>query len=203
MSESDRSSTSLANKPARAALATLLVVQIVVGYEWLTSGITKIASGTFVSGLAADLKSNSDAAPHFYRSFLHGTIIPNARAFAVLIEIGELIVGVALIVAAIVWLTRWSRLSERWQVSILGVTMLAALGATAMAINFHLASGGNHPWLIPAGGFDETIDLDAVLAFMQMAYVGFCGYLLVSVRHQYRASAVPAESPRGAIVAAA
>lgn len=161
---------------------TLLAIQLVVGYEWLASGVTKVASGDFVSGLAPDLKETSEGAVHWYRSFLASSIIPNARAFAVLIEIGEIIVGGAFILAAIIWLTRWSRLSYRWRMSILSATMLAAVGATLMAINFHLASGDNHPWLIPADGFDETIDADTVLSFVQAALFGFSGYVMMGIR---------------------
>jgi thiosulfate dehydrogenase [quinone] large subunit len=187
---------------AAPALVTLLIVQIIIGYEWLTSGITKVASGTFVSGLAADLKDGADSAPGFYKSLLHSTIIPDARTFAVLIEVGEVLVGVALIAAAIVWLTRWSRLSDAWRASILVTTMFAALGATFMAINFHLANGGNHPWLIPADGFDETIDVDTVLVFMQMAYFAFCGYVLLKIRRERQAASVPAKVPPRVIPAA-
>jgi hypothetical protein len=199
MSYTNHSPNSLESTACRAGLVTLLAVQIIMGYEWLASGITKVASGTFVSGLATDLKSNSDTAPGFYRSFLHGTIIPNARAFAVLIEIGEVFIGVAFIATAIVWLTRWTRLSDRNRAVILGVTMLAALGGTFMAINFHLARGGNHPWLIPADGMDETIDVDTVLAFMQIAYFAFCGYLLLKMRSEQQAAGTPAEIHHGVI----
>ena len=165
---------------------TLLAIQIAIGYEWLASGITKVASGTFVSGLAPDLKETTKGAVHWYQSFLASSIIPNARAFAVLIEIGEIVVGAALILAAIIWLVRWSRLSDRGRMAILVVTMLAAGGATLMAINFHLASGDNHPWLIPADGFDETIDADTVLSFVQAALFAFSGYMLVGICRKRR-----------------
>jgi thiosulfate dehydrogenase (quinone) large subunit len=200
--ESQQTSNKPGNVCAGAALVTLLAVQIIVGYEWLASGITKIASGTFVSGMAADLKDKSAGAAHWYRSFLNGTIIPNAHAFAVLIEIGEIIVGVGFMAAAIVWLTRWSRLSDRWRTTILTTVMLSALGATFMAINFHLANGGNHPWLIPADGFDETIDVDTVLAFIQGAFFFFSGYLLLNIRRQHQASAIRTEAHHGAVPAA-
>jgi uncharacterized membrane protein YphA (DoxX/SURF4 family) len=184
---------------AGAALVTLLAVQIIIGYEWLASAVTKILSGTFVSGMAADLKTKSDSAPHLYKSFLTGTVIPNARAFAVLIEIGELLVGIALIAGSIVWLTRWSRLSDTARIVLLGVLMLAAVGGIFMALNFHLVNDGNHPWLIPKEGFDETMDLDALLVLVQGAYLVFCGYLVVQIRRLHKASAVPAQSQPGVI----
>jgi hypothetical protein len=170
-----------------------LVVQIITGYEWLVSGITKVTSGTFVSGLADNLRSTADSAPGFYRSLIHSTLIPNARTLAVLIEIGELAVGLVFIAAAIVWLTRWPRLSGTVRMGLLGATMLAALGASFMALNFHLARGGNHPWLIPADGMDETIDVDTVLVLMQTTLFAFAGYVLLRIRSEEQVVAAPAE----------
>lgn len=176
---------------ASPALVTLLVMQIIIGYEWLSSGITKVASGDFPSGLSADLKDSSGDAAHWYRSFLNGTVIPHGHLFGVLIEVGEIVVGLAFILAAIAWLARWPRLSDSWHTTILVVTMLAALGATLLAVNFHLASGANHPWLIPKEGFDETIDVDTVLMMFQIALIAFSGYLLLKMRRERRFSAPP------------
>lgn len=184
---------------AGPGLIALLVVQLIIGYEWLSSGIAKVASGTFASGLAADLKASSGDAAHWYKSFLDGTVIPNGRLFGVLVEIGELVVGVGLIAAAIVWLVHWSRISDRGRVAILIVTMLSALGATFMALNFHLASGASHPWLIPKEGFDGTIDVDAVLVILQMVLFAFSGYVLNRIRREHR---VPSTTRRGLAPAA-
>ncbi len=186
-------STSRTDDAGGPALIALLAIQIIIGYEWLTSGITKVASGDFASGLSADLKEQSSDAAHWYRSFLDGTIIPHGSLFGVLIEVGEIIVGVAFIVAAVIWLARWSRLSDRWRMTILIVTMLAALGATSMAINFHLASGANHPWLIPKEGFDETIDVDTVLIMFQLALVIFSGSVLLKIRGRQRLASASSE----------
>jgi hypothetical protein len=134
--------------------------------------------------MADALKETRSSAPHWYRSFLDGTVIPDARTFAVLIEVGEIVVGVAFIAAAVTWLAGGRRLSDGYRTVILVVTMLAALGATFMALNFHLANGANHPWLIPREGFDETIDLDAFLVLIQAVLFFFCCYLLAKSRHQ-------------------
>ena len=202
MPDSTTSRNGTSNICSGPALVTLLAIQIIIGYEWLASGITKVASGTFVSGLAADLRENSQNAPHWYRSFLNSSIIPNGHTFGVLLEIGEITVGLAFILTAVVWLSRWSKLSDRWRMTILGVVMLAALGATSMAINFHLASGDNHPWLIPKDGFDETIDVDTVLAFIQSAFFIFSGYVMLKIHRGHQAAAVPDEAHHDALPAA-
>lgn len=86
---------------SRLPLVALLLVQIFIGYEWFMSGLTKIYRGGFPSGLAKELTEKSRGAPGWYKSFLDGSIIPNATPFGYVIEIGELLIGVALIAAAI------------------------------------------------------------------------------------------------------
>lgn len=130
---------------SRLPLVGLLLVQLLVGYEWFVSGLTKIVRDDFPGGLAKELTEKSEGAPGWYRSFLDGSIIPNASAFGYLIEIGELVVGLALIAAALVWLTRWERLSDSGRVAVLATTVLASLGAIFMAVHFHLANGAPHP----------------------------------------------------------
>lgn len=155
----------------RLPLIGLLLVQIFVGYEWFDSGLTKIVRGGFPSGLASDLTDRVKSAPGWYRSFIDGSIIPNASAFGYLIEIGELLVGIALIAAALVWLLRWQQLPHRGRLTLLASTILAAFFGIVMAVNFHLANGGTHPWLIPKSGFDESIDLDALLPMIQLVFI--------------------------------
>ncbi len=171
---------------ARLPLVGLLLVQLLVGYEWFVSGLTKIVRGGFPSGLAKELTEKSQGAPGWYRSFVDGSIIPHASAFGYLIEIGELLVGVALIAAALVWLTRWERLSDAGRVGVLATTVVASLVAIFMAINFHLANGAPHPWLIPKSGFDEGVDLDSLLPAVQLVLLGVSVGFLRALRREHR-----------------
>jgi thiosulfate dehydrogenase [quinone] large subunit len=163
--------TNSTDKLGRLPLICILLVQVFVGYEWLNSGLTKIIRGGFPAGLAADLHDRVKSAAGWYRSFIDGSIIPHAVVFGYLIEIGELLVGIGLVAAALIWLFRWQQLPDAGRIAVLAITTLASLGATFMAINFHLANGGNHPWLIPKSGFDESIDLDALLPAIQLMFI--------------------------------
>ena len=156
----------------RIPLIGLLVVQLFIGYEWFMSGLTKIVRGGFPSGLAADLREKSIGAAGWYKSFLDDSVIPNATAFGYLIELGELLIGLALIVAALVWLLRWEWLPHRGRLTVLALTVLGSIGGIFMAVNFHLANGAPHPWLIPKSGFDEGVDLDSVLPAVQLVLIG-------------------------------
>lgn len=157
---------------SRIPLIGLLLVQLLVGYEWLMSGLTKIVRGGFPSGLASELSDKSQGAAGWYKSFLDGSVIPHASTFGYLIEIGELLIGLALIVAALVWLFRWERLPEAGRLAILATTAIASFVAIFMAVNFHLANGAPHPWFIAKDGFDEGIDLDSLLPGIQLVLLG-------------------------------
>ncbi len=56
----------------------------------------------------------------------------------------------------------------RLRVTVLVSIAVAAIGGAFLAINLHLFNAGSHPWLIPASGFDEGIDLDSVLPAIQI-----------------------------------
>ena len=64
-----------------AGTTTLLLIQVVIGFEWLVSGLTKIVHGDFPAGLATALGDMSKAAPAWYRGFLDGAVISHAAAF--------------------------------------------------------------------------------------------------------------------------
>ena len=156
---------------ARGALVGLLVIQLLVGYEWFMSGLTKLYRGGFPGGLAAELRDKSIGAEGWYRSFLKGSIIPHASVFGYALEIGEFLVGVALIAATLVWLLRYERLSDRIRVAVLATTIVASLGGIFMAVNFHIANGAPHAWLIPKSGFDESVDLDSLLPAVELVMI--------------------------------
>ncbi len=169
--------------PSRhGALVGLLLVQLVVGYEWLVSGLSKLIRGDFPGGLADELREKSEGAAGWYRSFLDGAVIPNADAFGYLIEVSELVTGLALIGASLVWLLARERLPRRGCAAVLLATAVAALAGIVMAVNFHLANGGAQPWGIPGESFDEAVDLDSLIVALQLVFLAVSVRLLLSLR---------------------
>ncbi len=154
-------------KPSLAMIG-LLILEIIIGYEWLVSGLTKIIRGDFVSGLADEMANKLGDVAGWYAGLLNGVVIPNATFFGYVIEIGEVLVGVALIVLPLVWLFAWDKLPNRIQSTAVFLIAAASIGGIFMAINFHLANGNSHPWLIPADSFDEGVDFDSLLAILNI-----------------------------------
>ena len=176
---------------ARIPLVGLLAVQLVVGYEWTVSGLTKIVRGGFSTGLADELREKSEGAAGWYSSFLDSVVIPNGQAFGYAIELGEILIGVVLIGAALVWLFSWERVGARTRSEVLLATVLASLGGIFLAVNFHLANGASHPWLIPGDGFDEGVDLDSILPAIQLVLAAVSGQLWWLERRKRAKEAAP------------
>ena len=157
-----------------AAVVALLLVQICIGYEWLVSGLTKIVHGDFPAGLAGQLREMSKAAPAWYRSFLDGAVIPHAAAFGYAIEVAELAIGIALIVAVL-------RLPARVARRLPPVTAAALVVGIVLAASFALANGSSFGLGLAQESFDEGIDLDTMLVGLQLALLVFA---LAGVRPQ-------------------
>lgn len=169
---------------ARIPLLGLLAIQVILGYEWFMSGLTKIVRGGFPSGLADELTEKSEGAASWYVSFLDSVVIPNGSTFGVLIILGELAVGASLIVAAALWAFRWEALGSGGRTAVLAATFVAALGGIFMNVNFHLANGSAHPWLIPGEGFDEGVDLDSLMPAIQLVLVAVSAGMWLAARRE-------------------
>ena len=175
---------------SRPLLAGLLAIQAFLGYEWLMSGLAKALDGNFVTGLGGALADSTQGVSGIYRSFLDGVVMPNAQAFAYLVMFGELAIGTVLIAVAVIWWFRWQKLSVRGRYALLGLIVLAGAFGIFMNVNFHIASGATHPWLIAADPFDEGIDLDSVMPLIQLAISIVSASFLLQVRAANRRAAV-------------
>ena len=97
---------------SRAASVLWLVVRLVLGYWWLNAGYQKIwgsekaafwfgggagVKGFATAGVVGSATGKSGASYGWWAAFLHNFVIPNASWIAKLVSLGELLVGVALI----------------------------------------------------------------------------------------------------------
>ena len=167
-------------------LAGLLVVQIIVGFEFFWSVVAKLVRGGFASGLGADLQDRVKAAPAWYASFANSAIVPHASAFAYLIIAGELFIGIVMIVAGIVWLARWDSLSVSARSTLAVLIALAAAGALLLNLNFHIANGATNPWQIGASAFDEAVDINMLLTLIDATILVVMVLIFISLRREDR-----------------
>jgi thiosulfate dehydrogenase (quinone) large subunit len=86
-----------------------LIIRVYVGYEWFTAGLAKIQNpvwvgskaGTaiagFVNGALAKTAGDHPDVAGWYAWFLQNVVLPNAAVWSYMISIGELLVGIGLI----------------------------------------------------------------------------------------------------------
>ena len=183
----------------RDARYVAAAVEVIVGWEWLVSGANKVLSGTFPSGLAGTLSDGIKANPNgWYVTFLQAVVLPHSALFGYMIEIAEVLAGLALLSGALVLIGGIRRRGEsqyRLAMAQISAATLAALTCAFLCVNFHFFMGdGILPGLNPSQGFNEGIDLDTLMLPMALLILFFNLYVLSD------ASGVPImEMPRRAV----
>lgn len=154
----------------------LVGLQLIVGYEWLVSGVDKILLGTFPDALPQLLAGavGSGRLPSFFADLLQTLVLPNAQFFGVLIEWGEALAGLGLIAAAVVALLRpWAEralslpLALRFSYGANWVdrlALVAAAGAGLFGLSFFLLDGLPSPWFTPSIAYGGAVDTGLFLA---------------------------------------
>ncbi|GHF12809.1 hypothetical protein [Pseudolysinimonas yzui] len=163
---SPNASTGAIEVEGRILAMGLLAIQAVIGYEWLVSGITKLSSD-FIPTFGLRLPEAASAAPRWFLVILDNVVAPAPTFWAVFASVTELLLGIALLGTAALLMWRFHRLPRLAHLLFLGVSGLAALAATVLAISLHVLNGATHPWLLPGDPFDEGVDLDSLLPAIQ------------------------------------
>jgi thiosulfate dehydrogenase (quinone) large subunit len=103
---------------------SMVWVRVLIGAVWLNGAIEKLLNPEFPQQFATSLQAGGfvSQAPPFFRAFMQGTVVPNAELFAQLMRLGELALGVALILGLL--------------------TNLASLGSVGLSIVITLSQGG-------------------------------------------------------------
>jgi thiosulfate dehydrogenase (quinone) large subunit len=99
-------------------------VRVLVGAVWLNGGLEKLLNPSFPQQFATSLQAGGfvSQAPLFFRTFMQGTVVPNAELFAQLMRAGELALGMALILGFL--------------------TNFAAVGSVGLSLVIMLSQGG-------------------------------------------------------------
>ncbi len=136
----------------------LLLIQLILGYEWLNSAWEKFTKPEFMDGIEKTIAIFA-AKTHYgwYGSFLRSS---DAQFFGNLTRFGELLVGLGLVAGAVYMLTAYPKYLK-WAF----ITVLAAsVGACLLNLSFYLAAGWSSP---STSGINVVMGLvSAVLALV-------------------------------------
>jgi len=158
-------------------------LQLLVGYEWLVSGVDKALLGTFPDKMGGLLTAaiSGGRLPDLFAALLQNLVLPHAQFFGVVIEWGELLAGLGLMAAGLVALLR--PLAERYLklraalIFSYGARVLdmlapvAAIGAGLMGLSFFLLDGLPVPWFTASIAYGGAIDTGLFLAVASVILV--------------------------------
>ena len=167
----------------------LLLVQMVLGYEWLVSGLSKVFRSGFVSGLDEELIAQSENSAQWYRDFLDEFIIPNSEAFAYFVTVNEIVIGAILIATAVLWLVAWERLGRRARTTMLMAIVLSCIGGIFLNLNLYLASTSDLPFFIAESPFEEAVGLDLIMPLLEIIIGTVAFWTWLSIRSARNRSA--------------
>jgi hypothetical protein len=170
-------STSTSTNVALAGL------QLVIGYQWLVSGVDKILLGTFPAQmrqlLAGQLGSGN--LPGYFAALLRALAVPNAPVFGYAVMLGETLAGLGLTAAGLLALLRplaEAHIGGRiWQMFALtdrlvtGLAPLAAAGAGLLGLSYYLLDGAPTLWFTPSLAYGGAIAPGMVVALASLVLV--------------------------------
>lgn len=156
---------------ARVMPVAVCLVQIALAYEWLVSGVNKVASPYFATGLKLVLQQHvyNDERHTPYSAFLQRFIIPNAEGYAHLITWTEVMVGVVLLGSAVLWMARPAGRLTAYAACAACVYLVAAI---VMNLNYYLVDDEAAAWINPLHAFNEGVQLDAMLLLFSLVLLG-------------------------------
>jgi hypothetical protein len=161
---------------ASTGVVALAGLQLLLGYEWVLSGVDKLLYGQFPQQVATLLAGqvNGGRLPGFFAGILRAVVLPNAGLFGVLIEWGETLAGLGLLAAGLSVLLRpvvERRIAGRLRLHALEAMRLserlapiAAAAAGLMGLSFFLLDGVPSPFPQPSIAYGGALDVGLFLA---------------------------------------
>jgi thiosulfate dehydrogenase [quinone] large subunit len=152
---------------ARRLPLWLCVVQAILAYEWLVSGLDKLLDHGFSGQLSALLSQGTQGnAGSLYGAVIAHLVLPNHTLFALLTPWTETSIGSIMLLCAVLW-TVYPR--ARITDLVAGATCLALLGAATLDLNYYLLGGGGLPWINPANATQPGVNVDVMLLLIALA----------------------------------
>jgi hypothetical protein len=161
---------------------TVVALSLVIGYQWLVSGVDKVLYGGAFAGQVQTIlhaTAANERIPGVFRGLLSSLLLPHSDVFALLAMWGETLAGAGLLIAGVVYLLRPyldravpTHLRAAYGVALRALTVLAPLAAAAtvvMGLTYFLMDGLPTPFFQPSVAAGGAIDAPLFLAMAAVA----------------------------------
>lgn len=145
----------------------LYAIQLILAYEWVLSGIDKVVDPNFAAQLPATVRGSTLVNPYgWYSALLKQFVLPNTALLAPAVQVGELAIGIVLIVSAVLWM--WRPLS-RSATYVGWLACFALSGSVLLSLNYSFQQGTPLPWVNAGQAMSPGVGIDMLVAFLSMA----------------------------------
>jgi thiosulfate dehydrogenase [quinone] large subunit len=136
--------------------AVLLFLRVYLGYKWLTSGWGKLVNGFNAEGFLKNAVANpvmkgDEVLYPTYTAFIEHFALPNVKLFNFLVPVGEVLVGLGLILGALTTVAVFFGMvmnfmfmfagtisTNPWMVLIGGIIFMAGMNAGRFGVDYYL-----------------------------------------------------------------
>lgn len=148
----------------------LCIMQLILAYEWLISGVNKLLDPNFTIQLPGMLEQSMHGNPYgWYVNLLRLIVLPHATLFGLAAELGELAVGASLTVSALLWIWRpHSRLATQAGTA----ACFSLLGGSLLCLSYFFQNGTPLPGINTASAFNEGMTIDMLIPLLSLALLG-------------------------------
>jgi thiosulfate dehydrogenase [quinone] large subunit len=142
----------------------LYAIQIVLAYEWLLSGLDKLANPDFSVQLPVMLKGSlAINRYHWYSTLLRDVVLPHVSLLPPTVIAGELAIGVVLVLVLSAVLGCWRPTSHITRTVTWGACAALA-GAVGLSLNYSFQQGTPLPWIDSTLAFGPGMGIDLLIA---------------------------------------
>lgn len=144
----------------------LAVVQVVLAYEWLVSGVDKLLVAHFTAHERTTLHQGIRGNPYaWYAWATQHILLPYRSVLVAVVPFAETIIGVLLLFGAVLWFLRpRARLTDyaAWAATI------ALIAAAFLELNYFFQGGTPLPWIDPGSAYMPGVDIDIILPVISL-----------------------------------
>lgn len=143
-----------------------VLLQLILAYEWLISGLDKIGTARFDSQLVVVLQQGTQGSRYgWYVSLLHQFVLPNHSLFALLVQVTEPALGLALLLGGSLGLLR-----PYTRIIVYGALAASAalLGSAFLSLNYFFQGNCPIPWINTSNSFVPGVNINILVALISL-----------------------------------
>jgi hypothetical protein len=160
-------------RSGNGALAASALIQAALGVEFTLSSLNKLADSHYVSDFDGFVRSTPGAISGWLAPLVEALVLPNVALFARLIEVGELLIGIVLLIGALDIGRR--RLAGRlgaqhgYEAPLALLSAIAGLAAAGLTLSIGVLMGEGFPGVAAGRAFSSAIPIELFIVPLGIA----------------------------------